>query len=202
MRPPAPAVKPTQRKAVKPPKGKAVPRRLVVTAGGLTGTSMNLGDQIITIGRADDSTLVLTDDYASARHARLVPQDGQWLVEDLGSTNGTYLDRDKVDRAHARAARRGHPHRQDRDRAAPMTGLRFAARTDVGLLRDGNEDSIYAGPRLLAVADGMGGAAAGEVASAVAIAAIAPLDEDPPGARPARRADQRGVRGQRPAARR
>ena len=62
-----------------------------------------------------------------------------------------------------------------------MTALRFAARTDVGLLRDGNEDSLYAGPRLLAVADGMGGAAAGEVASAVAIAALAPLDEDPPG---------------------
>jgi PPM family protein phosphatase len=63
-----------------------------------------------------------------------------------------------------------------------MTGLRFAARSDVGLLRDGNEDSLYAGPRLLAVADGMGGAAAGEVASAVAIAALAPLDEDAPGA--------------------
>jgi protein phosphatase len=63
-----------------------------------------------------------------------------------------------------------------------MTGLRFAARSDVGLLRDGNEDSLYAGPRLLAVADGMGGAAAGEVASAVAIAALAPLDADAPGA--------------------
>ena len=63
-----------------------------------------------------------------------------------------------------------------------MTALRFAARSDVGLLRDGNEDSLYAGPRLLAVADGMGGAAAGEVASAVAIAALAPLDEDAPGA--------------------
>jgi PPM family protein phosphatase len=63
-----------------------------------------------------------------------------------------------------------------------MTALRYAARSDIGLLRDGNEDSLYAGPRLLAVADGMGGAAAGEVASAVAIAALAPLDEDPPGA--------------------
>ncbi len=58
--------------------------------------------------------------------------------------------------------------------------LRYAARSDVGLLRDGNEDSGYASPHLLVVADGMGGAAAGEVASSVAVAALASLDEGEP----------------------
>lgn len=70
--------------------------QLVVTAGQLAGTRITLSDSQITIGRAEDSTLVITDDYASARHARLVPRSGQWFVEDLGSTNGTYLDRAKV----------------------------------------------------------------------------------------------------------
>ena len=59
--------------------------------------------------------------------------------------------------------------------------LRYAVRSDVGLLREGNEDSAYAGPRLLAVADGMGGHAAGEVASALTIASMAELDDEQPG---------------------
>ena len=59
--------------------------------------------------------------------------------------------------------------------------LRYAVRSDVGLLREGNEDSAYAGPRLLAVADGMGGHAAGEVASSLTIASMAELDSDQPG---------------------
>jgi pSer/pThr/pTyr-binding forkhead associated (FHA) protein len=71
---------------------------LVVTGGALKGTTIDLSDQQITLGRANDATIVLNDDYASSRHARIFPQDGQWIVEDLGSTNGTYLDRQKVTR--------------------------------------------------------------------------------------------------------
>jgi hypothetical protein len=78
------------------PRSRGAPQHMVVTGGPLAGTSLALTDAQITIGRADDATLVLTDDYASTRHARLFPQDGQWFVEDLGSTNGTYLDRQKV----------------------------------------------------------------------------------------------------------
>ena len=71
-------------------------RRLIVTAGSLVGTKIELTDAAVTIGRAEDSTLVLTDDYASSRHAKLTLRDGDWYLEDLGSTNGTYLDRTKV----------------------------------------------------------------------------------------------------------
>jgi pSer/pThr/pTyr-binding forkhead associated (FHA) protein len=88
--------------AARPPRpqraGRGSPRTLVVTAGALKGTSLDLSQQQITLGRANDATLVLNDDYASSRHARIFPQDGQWIVEDLGSTNGTYLDRQKVTR--------------------------------------------------------------------------------------------------------
>ena len=87
MRPPRP-----------PRPGRGTPRFLVVTEGALAGVSIDLTDQQVTMGRANDATLVLNDDYASTYHARIFPQDGQWLVEDLGSTNGTYLDRQKVAR--------------------------------------------------------------------------------------------------------
>jgi pSer/pThr/pTyr-binding forkhead associated (FHA) protein len=84
------------RPARQPRRGRSSARSLVVTGGSLTGTTIPLSDQQITIGRSGDATLVLTDDYASSRHARLYPQNGEWILEDLGSTNGTYLDREKV----------------------------------------------------------------------------------------------------------
>jgi pSer/pThr/pTyr-binding forkhead associated (FHA) protein len=90
---------PRQGRPTRPPRaGRGSPRVLVVTAGALKGASLDLAQQQITLGRANDATLVLNDDYASSRHARIFPQDGQWIVEDLGSTNGTYLDRQKVTR--------------------------------------------------------------------------------------------------------
>ncbi|MFF5341940.1 FHA domain-containing protein [Streptomyces althioticus] len=78
-------------------RGRNTPTKLVVTEGTLTGTTVALQGQTITLGRAHDSTIVLDDDYASSRHARIYPdRDGQWIVEDLGSTNGTYLDRTRL----------------------------------------------------------------------------------------------------------
>ncbi|WP_428814889.1 FHA domain-containing protein [Streptomyces albus subsp. chlorinus] len=77
--------------------GRNTPTKLVVSEGSLTGTTVALQGQTITLGRAHDSTIVLDDDYASSRHARIYPdRDGRWIVEDLGSTNGTYLDRTRL----------------------------------------------------------------------------------------------------------
>jgi hypothetical protein len=79
-----------------PFKRSRVARYLVVTQGALAGTRIALNTQPVVLGRADDSTLVLTDDYVSNRHARLSPRGSDWYLEDVGSTNGTYLDRAKV----------------------------------------------------------------------------------------------------------
>jgi hypothetical protein len=81
--------------AMRPAAG--APTHLMVTEGGLTGTRIGLTGAPVLIGRANDSTLVLEDDYASTRHARISLQNGTWMVEDLGSTNGTYVGSRKVD---------------------------------------------------------------------------------------------------------
>ncbi|MGW6390584.1 FHA domain-containing protein FhaB/FipA [Streptomyces sp. NPDC055103] len=92
---------PPQQRGQQPTAGgrqrRGAPTKLVVSEGTLTGTTVALQGQTITLGRAHDSTIVLDDDYASSRHARIYPdRDGQWIVEDLGSTNGTYLDRTRL----------------------------------------------------------------------------------------------------------
>lgn len=76
---------------------RGTPRTLVVTEGSLQGTTLALGQATILIGRAPECTLVLEDDYASNRHARFVLHQGDWLIEDLGSTNGTFLGRGRVE---------------------------------------------------------------------------------------------------------
>ncbi|MCC3278714.1 FHA domain-containing protein [Arthrobacter sp. zg-Y40] len=78
---------------------KVTPRELVVTEGPLRGTTLDLAASPILLGRAQEATLVLEDDYASGRHARLFPQGSRWFIEDLGSTNGTYLGGSQLTRA-------------------------------------------------------------------------------------------------------
>ena len=86
------------RPAKQPKNRRGAPHKVVVTEGPLTGPELALSGQPVTLGRGNDCTLVLADDYASTHHARLVPDGNGWQVEDLGSTNGTYLGRDKVTR--------------------------------------------------------------------------------------------------------
>lgn len=87
---PPPAAAPRPAPATAGPR----PRLLVVVEGPRSGTRLELDGSPVLLGRADDCTLVLGDDYASGHHARLTPSSsapGGWVLEDLGSTNGTTL---------------------------------------------------------------------------------------------------------------
>lgn len=70
---------------------RGAPTRLVVTEGVNAGASAELDGNPVVLGRGADSTIRLDDDYVSTRHARFVPHGDEWYVEDLGSTNGTYI---------------------------------------------------------------------------------------------------------------
>jgi hypothetical protein len=84
--------RPPARSAGRGRAGRRGPTRLVVTAGQLAGTTLPLRPAGTLIGRSPECALVLDDDYASGRHARIFQNDdGSWMVEDLRSTNGTYL---------------------------------------------------------------------------------------------------------------
>jgi hypothetical protein len=72
------------------------PSSLTVTEGSLAGTTLSLLDSGVLLGRNPECTLVLDDDFASGRHARIYRRDTAWFVEDLGSTNGTFLGSSKL----------------------------------------------------------------------------------------------------------
>ena len=74
-------------------------RTLMVDKGPLAGHEIDLQGQALLMGRAQDADLVLEDDYASGRHARLFPQGTRWFLEDLGSTNGTFVNGSQISRA-------------------------------------------------------------------------------------------------------
>lgn len=76
--------------------GSAQPRVLVITSGSAAGTSLPLDDSVITIGRSNDSTLAIVDEYTSTYHAKLARSGDRWLLTDLDSTNGTKLNGSRV----------------------------------------------------------------------------------------------------------
>ena len=71
-------------------------RAIVVTSGAKSGAEFPLGRDEITIGRSSDSAIVIRDDYTSTHHARLMLWNNQWMLQDLDSTNGTFLDGHRV----------------------------------------------------------------------------------------------------------
>lgn len=70
--------------------------RLVVTAGAKAGLEIELSGEQLSIGRSSESALVIRDDYASTHHARLMLWNDQWVIQDLDSTNGTFIDGQRV----------------------------------------------------------------------------------------------------------
>lgn len=70
--------------------------RLVITSGAKEGLELELGNQPLTIGRSGESGLVIRDDYTSTHHARLVLWSDEWVIQDLDSTNGTFLGGTRV----------------------------------------------------------------------------------------------------------
>jgi pSer/pThr/pTyr-binding forkhead associated (FHA) protein len=86
----AKAAKPTkQPKPSKPRRGD--PTHVLIREGGNRGETISLASAPLLIGRGTDAAIRLDDDYVSTRHARIARSGDQWFVEDLGSTNGTYV---------------------------------------------------------------------------------------------------------------
>jgi len=78
------------------PVGSLHATRLVITSGAKEGLEIDLPEEQLTIGRSSESGLVIRDDYTSTHHARLLKWNEGWVIQDLDSTNGTYLDSVRV----------------------------------------------------------------------------------------------------------
>lgn len=89
---PAQKTKPAKRRRGK----RGQPSLLQIVDGPNSGQSVPLGDDPIILGRGTDAAIRLNDDYVSTRHARFASNGEQWFVEDLGSTNGTYIGSQRV----------------------------------------------------------------------------------------------------------
>lgn len=91
---PAPVAAPVPR--AQPHASGDTPRRLVITSGPKEGMEIELPSEQLTIGRSSESGLVIRDDYTSTHHARLMLWNDEWVIQDLDSTNGTFLDGTRV----------------------------------------------------------------------------------------------------------
>jgi pSer/pThr/pTyr-binding forkhead associated (FHA) protein len=85
------AAAPARGKSKPPSRRRGSPTHLIVVEGDNTGARAELDDAPLLIGRGSDAAIRLDDDYVSTRHARVAASGEDWFVEDLGSTNGTYV---------------------------------------------------------------------------------------------------------------
>ena len=145
----------------------------------LKSPALDVGEEVpvdsmpVAVGRGGQNEVPLDgDEFASAQHARFESRrDGLW-VEDIGSTNGTFVNGARVTTPRRLSQGRRRPRRPDRLQGGGLMLGRSAVVSDTGRRRRRNEDQYVCEPPLFAVADGMGGAQAGEVASGLAAAVL------------------------------